>query len=611
MGNTSEERDPKDLAAAAPAGGVPAASPTGWSGFPIAYALRRALRKGYKARDFRADVLAGVVVGIVALPLSMALAIAVGAPPQHGLYTAIFAGFSVSLLGGCKFQVTGPTAAFVVILAPIVTRYGLGGLLTAGLMAGVLLVAMGAFRLGSLIRFIPYPVTTGFTTGIATVIATLQIKDVFGLSVGPMPDHYVEKVAALWQAKGSANLQEVAVAAATLALLLTVPRLTKRVPAPLVAIVLVSFAATVTHRLAPGISVATIGTRFHTTVGGIDVAGIPPVVPMPALPWGESFSFSLVRALFPSAFAIAMLGAIESLLSAVIADGMTGTKHEPNSELVALGIGNIVAPLFGGIAATGALARTATNIRAGARSPIACATHSVVVLLAILVLAPLVAYVPMASLAALLLLVAWNMSEVRHFTGMVRIAPRSDVLVLVTCFLLTVFFDMVVAVSVGFVLAAILFMRRMAAITETKLSLDNTEEHRLIDMPPGVSFYEINGPLFFGAAQNAMEALHASHSDAFHALILHLGKVPIIDATGFAALENAVEGLVKRKKVVIIAGPLPRPRSIFDKTDFERRHVGMIHIAEDLPAALRLARELKAPSSLGTRSTPAPRLASG
>ena len=234
MGNTSEERDPKDLAAAAPAGGVPAASPTGWSGFPIAYALRRALRKGYKARDFRADVLAGVVVGIVALPLSMALAIAVGAPPQHGLYTAIFAGFSVSLLGGCKFQVTGPTAAFVVILAPIVTRYGLGGLLTAGLMAGVLLVAMGAFRLGSLIRFIPYPVTTGFTTGIATVIATLQIKDVFGLSVGPMPDHYVEKVAALWQAKGSANLQEVAVAAATLALLLTVPRLTKRVPAPLV-----------------------------------------------------------------------------------------------------------------------------------------------------------------------------------------------------------------------------------------------------------------------------------------------------------------------------------------------------------------------------------------
>ncbi len=595
------------MAAAAPRSGPSPAGLDDRSGFPIAYALRRALRKGYKAKDFRADVLAGVVVGIVALPLSMALAIAVGAPPQHGLYTAIFAGFSVSLLGGCKFQVTGPTAAFVVILAPIVTQHGLNGLLTAGLMAGVLLVAMGAFRLGSLIRFIPYPVTTGFTTGIATVIATLQIKDVFGLSVPAMPDHYVEKVAALWQARSSASAQEVAVAAATLALLLGVPRITKRVPAPLVAIVLVSAAATLAHRIAPSISVTTIGTRFHTIVHGVEVAGIPPIVPTPALPWGGSFSFGLVRGLFPSAFAIAMLGAIESLLSAVIADGMTGTKHEPNSELVALGIGNIVAPLFGGIAATGALARTATSIRAGARSPIACATHSVVVLLAILVLAPLVAYVPMASLAALLLLVAWNMSEVQHFAGMVRIAPRSDVLVLVTCFLLTVFFDMVVAVTVGFVLAAILFMRRMAEMTETKLSLDNTEEHRLADMPSGVSFYEINGPLFFGAAQNAMEALHASHSDAFHALILNLGKVPMIDATGFAALENAVEGLVKRKKIVILAGPLPQPRAIFDKARFDQRHVGAVHIAEDLAAALKVARELKPPSIRPARSsTPAP-----
>jgi SulP family sulfate permease len=601
---------PKDPSAVAPVrGGSLAAIDGGGGGFPIAYALRRTLRKGYKLPDFRADVLAGVVVGIVALPLSMALAIAVGVPPQHGLYTAIFAGFSVALLGGCKFQVSGPTAAFVVILAPIVTKHGLGGLLTAGLMAGVLLVAMGAFRLGSLIRFIPYPVTTGFTTGIATVIATLQVKDVFGLSVPAMPEHYVEKVAALWEARGSANLQEVVVAAATFALLLGVPRVTKRVPAPLIAIVLASAAATLAHHFVPSISVATIGSRFHTTVHGVDVAGIPPIVPTPALPW-DSFSFHLVRELFPSAFAIAMLGAIESLLSAVIADGMTGTKHDPNSELVALGIGNIIAPVFGGIAATGALARTATSIRAGARSPIACVTHSLVVLLAILLLAPLVAYVPMASLAALLLLVAWNMSELRHFTGLLRIAPRSDVLVLLTCFFLTVFFDMVVAVSVGFVLAAILFMRRMAEITETKLSLDNTEEHRLIDLPPGVSFYEINGPLFFGAAQNAMEALHASHSDAFRALILHLGKVPVIDATGFAALENAIEGLVKRKKVVIIAGPLPRPRSIFEKARFDERHVGMIRIAEDLTAALKVARELELPSSSRqTRPPTAPRAA--
>jgi SulP family sulfate permease len=571
--------------------------------FPLAYALRRALRKGYGVNDLRADVLAGIVVGIVALPLSMALAIAVGAPPQQGLYTAIFAGFSVSLLGGCKFQVTGPTAAFVVILAPIVTKHGLSGLLTAGFMAGGLLVAMGAFRLGDLIKFIPYPVTTGFTTGIATVIATLQIKDVFGLTVSTTPEHYVERVVALWEARGSANWQEVVVAASTMGLLLSVPRLAKRVPAPLIAIGLTSCVVALVHHLAPTFTVATIGSRFQTVVHGVRVAGIPSAIPSPSWPWGHAFSFALIRELVPSAVAIAMLGAIESLLSAVIADGMTGTKHDPNSELVGLGIGNIIAPIFGGIAATGALARTATNIRSGARSPIACATHSIVVLLAILVLAPLVAYVPMASLAALLLLVAWNMSEVPHFVGLMKVAPRSDIFVLLTCFFLTVFVDMVAAVSVGFVLAAILFMRRMAEITESRLSIDNTEEHRRIDVPHGVSFYEVNGPLFFGAAQSAMAALRGSHSDTFHALILHLGKVPVIDATGFAALESAVEVLVKQKKTVILAGPLPRPRSIFDKAGLDGKYDGRIRITDDLPAALRLARELVPPRP--SRSPPA------
>jgi sulfate permease, SulP family len=562
---------------------------------PIASALRRAFRKGYGARDLRADVLAGIVVGIVALPLSMALAIAVGAPPQHGLYTAIVAGFSVSLLGGCKFQVTGPTAAFVVILAPIVSKHGLEGLLTAGFMSGALLVAMGAFRLGTLIKFIPYPVTTGFTSGIATVIATLQIKDALGLSVPKMPDGYVEKIAALWAARASASWPEVATTAVTLTLLLAIPRLTKRIPAPLIAIGAVACGTALVHRVAPSFVVATIGSRFHTTIGGVDVAGIPSVIPSPSLPWGHSFSFGLFRELFPAAFAIAVLGAIESLLSAVIADGLTGTRHDPNAELVGLGIGNLLAPIFGGIAATGALARTATNIRSGARSPIACATHSVVVLLAILLFAPLVAFVPMASLAALLLLVAWNMSEVRHFTSLLKIAPSGDKFVLVTCFFLTVFFDMVVAISVGFVLAAVLFMRRMAEITESKLSMDNTEEDRLIDLPPGVSFYEVNGPLFFGAAQSAMEALHASNTDRFHALILHLGKVPVIDATGFAALENAIESIVKRKKVVILAGPLPRPQDIFEKARLGSKHGKMLLITADLPSALKLAREMEPP----------------
>ena len=318
-------------------------------------------------------------------------------------------------------------------------------------------------------------------------------------------------------------------------------------------------------------------------------------MPTPALPWGHEFSFGLLRELFPAAFAIAMLGAIESLLSAVIADGMTGTRHDPNAELVGLGIGNIIAPLFGGIAATGALARTATNIRAGARSPIACAAHSLFVLLAILVLAPLVAYVPMASLAALLLLVAWNMSEIRNFARLLKTAPRSDAFVLLVCFLLTVFVDMVVAISVGFVLAAILFMRRMAEVTEARLAVDNTEEHRLVDLPSGVSLYEINGPLFFGAAQSAMEALHASHADAFHVLIVDLGKVPVIDATGFAALENAVARLVRRKKMVILAGPLPHPRKVFDQPAFTGRYGGMVYMAADLPAAVRLIKGFAVP----------------
>jgi SulP family sulfate permease len=555
---------------------------------PIAYAIRRAFRKGYTLADLRADVLAGVVVAIVALPLSMALAIAVGAAPEHGLYTAIFAGFATSLLGGCKFQVTGPTAAFVVILAPIVGKYGVSGLLMAGFMAGLMLIAMGAFKLGSLIKFIPYPVTTGFTTGIATVIATIQVKDLLGLHVSSMPDHYVERVVALWHARATMHWQDPIAGVATLTLLVAIPRVTKRIPAPLLALAGVAGAVAATHHFVPSFDVATIGTRFHTVIDGVDVAGIPRAMPTPSLPWRGALTFTMLRELFSSAFAIAMLGAIESLLSAVIADGMTQTKHDPNAELVGLGIGNVIAPIFGGIAATGALARTATNIRAGARSPIAAATHSVVVLLAMLVLAPLVSFIPMASLAALLVLVAWNMSELHTFVGIMKVAPRSDVIVLVTCFLLTVFFDMVVAVSVGFVMAAVLFMRRMSELTQSKMLVDNTEEHRRAALPRGTIFYEVNGPLFFGAASRAMEALHASETDAFDTIIIHLGKVPVIDATGLAALENAVIALVRRKKRVLLAGPLPAPEDIFARAALDK-HSG-VHVTPDLPSAVDLAR---------------------
>ncbi|HEY3820318.1 MAG TPA: C4-dicarboxylic acid transporter DauA [Polyangiaceae bacterium] len=567
-------------------------SPDARPPFPIATALRRTLAQGYTLARLRQDALAGVVVGIVALPLSMALAIAVGVAPQYGLYTAIVAGIVVSLTGGSKHQVTGPTAAFVVILAPIASKYGVSGLLTAGLMAGVLLFAMGVMRLGRLIEFIPHPVTTGFTAGIAVVIATLQIKDVLGLSVARLPDGYVEKVEALWAAAAQGvSLNELAVAAVTMAVLLGWPRIHRAVPSPLVAIVLVSIGATLLGRLLPGFHVATIGSRFHTVVDGHDVAGIPQVPPMPGLPWGPGgMTFGKARELLSPALAIAMLGAIESLLSAVIADAMTGKKHDPNAELVGLGIGNIVAPFFGGIAATGALARTATNIRAGATSPFAAAFHALVVLGAVLVGAPLVAYVPMAALAALLLLVAWNMSDARLFTHTVRVAPRSDVAVLLTCFVLTVVFDMVVAIGVGVVLAALLFMKRMSELTSSRVLAPQSQQDATHVVPAGVSIYEVAGPLFFGAAQRAMGAIVTAGVGA-RVVVLSLGTVPTIDATGLVALESALEQLRAAKKLVVIAGPLPEPRRVFEKANLEVAHEH-VFLADTLAEGLQLAQDL-------------------
>ncbi len=559
---------------------------------PFATALRRTFQQGYGAAELRDDLLAGLVVGIVALPLSMALAIAVGVPPQHGLYTAIVAGAVVALSGGSKFQVTGPTAAFVVVLAPVASRHGLGGLLTAGLMAGVLLLIMGFARLGRLIQFIPHPVTTGFTAGIATVIATLQLKDVFGLPIASMPETYLEKLVALWSARSAASLPDILVAAATLTLLLVLPKrlpaLTRSVPAPLIALTVVSLGALAAHHWLPGSGIATIGSRFQTTVQGELVSGIPRVLPTPMLPWGPSgLSLGALHDLGSAAFAIALLGAIESLLSAVIADGMTGKQHDPDAELIGLGLGNIIAPFFGGIAATGALARTATNVRAGARSPLASVTHALVVLLAVLLFAPLLAYVPMSALAALLLLVAWNMSELRHFATTLRIAPKSDVLVLLTCYTLTVLFDMVLAVSIGVVLASLLFMRRTAELTHVRVLEGEQAGESEHLVPPGVTLYEVAGPLFFGAAQNAMGALQSVGSSS-RVVVLALGRVPSIDATGLVALESALVRLKHAKKRVILAGPLPEPRSIFDKANLPKHH-DHLELADSLDAALQLA----------------------
>jgi SulP family sulfate permease len=557
-------------------------------------ALIQGLRHGYSARDLRADVLAGIVVGIVALPLSMALAVASGVAPQHGLYTAIIAGGVIAALGGSMVQVSGPTAAFVVLLAPISAQFGLGGLVLASLMAGLLLVGLGAARLGGLIQFVPYPVTTGFTAGIAVVIATLQLKDLLGLTVAAMPDHYTERVAALARALPTARWQDLAVGLFTLAVLLLWPRITRKVPAPLVGLTLGGLLAAVLPYWVPGFEVATIGSRFQYQIDGVAHSGIPPLPPWPLLPWrlpgadGQpiGLSFELIRALAPSAFAIALLGAIESLLSAVVADGMTGGSHDPDAELVAQGVGNIVAPFFGGIAATGALARTATNIRSGARTPVAALVHALFVLLAVLTLAPVLGYLPMASLAALLLIVAWNMSEAKHFAHALRVAPRSDVLVLLACFLLTVIFDMVVSVTFGVLLAALLFMRRMAEVSGARL----VDQHPIArGLPKDVLIYEVSGPLFFGAAQRAMNALHRTAMSGVSVLVFDLSSVPAMDATGLVSLESAIERLHALGVFVVLAGVQDQPLRVLARSGLRKRR-DRIAVFRSMERAFAVAR---------------------
>jgi SulP family sulfate permease len=578
-----------------------------------ATALRSALKEGYGRAQLQADLMAGVVVCVVALPLSMALGIAVGVPPQHGLYTAIVAGFLVSLLGGSRTQVTGPTAAFVVILAPIYVHYGLAGLLLAGMMAGVMLVGLALARMGRLLQFIPHPVTTGFTAGIAVVIATLQLKDLLGLTVPHMPEHYLERVEALALALPTASFQELGVGLATLLMLVYVPRLTQKVPAPLIAIGVAAAGATLLHHFSPGFDVHTIRSQFHTLVAGQNVDGIPQVPPMPVLPWhlagpgGQPFHLSLqvLRDLLPAAFAICMLGAIESLLSAVVSDGMAGTRHDPDAELLALGIGNMVVPFFGGIAATGAIARTATNIRSGGRTPVASASHALMILLAVLALAPLLGYIPMASLAALLLRVAWNMSEAKHFVHTVRVAPRSDVIVLLTCFSLTVIFDMVVGVSVGVTLAALLFMRRMAEVTRAEVLEGPLKPG--VSVPQGVLVYDIAGPLFFGAAEKAMGALNSAANDA-KVVVLELDQVHAMDATGLVALESALASLEKTKRFAIISGLQAQPAQVLARAELVDVP-GKLVFCPNLEAALTLASQhlgARPPSGAQARVQPEP-----
>ncbi len=487
------------------------------------------------------NIVSGVIVGVVALPLAMAFAIASGARPEQGIYTAIIGGALVSLFGGSRLQIAGPTGAFIAILSGVTAKYGNAGLQVATLMAGIILLLMGVARMGGVIKFIPAPVINGFTAGIGVIIFVGQWRDFLGL---PKVDgeHFHDKLWHLIEVMPQLHLATLGLAVLSLVLVLYSQRIKglSRVPGPLVAMVV----ATVLQSLLQMPGVATIGSAF---------GGIPQELPSFSMP---NLSVAQVITLIGPAFTIAMLGAIESLLSAVVADGMTGTRHNSNQELIGQGIANIVAPLFGGFAATGAIARTATNIRNGGSSPLAGLVHTLTLVAVLLFLAPLASSIPLAALAAILFVVAWNMSEVKHFVHMLRKAPTADRAILVITFLLTVFADLVVAVNVGVILAILHFLRRMSEMVEThpvdpKALGRELEEYGLTGLPSGVLVYEIAGPMFFGAVENFQRALLQTHSDP-RLLILRLHRVPFMDITGIQTIEEVITDLRKRDVRVLL-----------------------------------------------------------
>lgn len=493
-------------------------------------ALLEAKRAGLLGREHIANnLIAGLVVGVVALPLAMAFAIASGAKPEQGIYTAIIAGFLGSVCGGSRLQISGPTGAFIVILAAITAKHGISGLQVATLMAGVMLVALGAARLGTVIKYIPHPVIVGFTTGIAVIIWVGQWKDFFGLNDAPNAAHFHDKLASLLVALPDFHVATSALALFGLLITVFSPKLLKRLPGPLVAMV----AVTAIQYLFQFQGVATIGSAF---------GGIPQELPSFQLP---QVSAAELAQLIGPAFTIALLGAIEALLSAVVADGMTGgstnVRHEPNQELIGQGVANIAAPLFGGFAATGAIARTATNVRNGATSPLAGITHSVFLVLVVLFCAPLADHIPLCALSAILFVVAWNMAELGHFWHLARTAPRSDVIILLITFGLTVLTDIVIAVNVGVILASLIFMRRMAQAVDIQ---DETAEHEWLMAGSAKHgqrmIYSIDGPFFFGVAEKLQTTLAATEQQV-ESVVLRLGRVPFVDASGLEALSELID----------------------------------------------------------------------
>ena len=534
--------------------------------------------KNYTREQFIKDIVAGLIVAIIALPLSIALAIASGVNPEQGLYTAIIAGFFISFLGGSRVQIGGPTAAFVVIIYGIIAEHGIPGLIIATLLAGVMLILMGLFHFGDLIKFIPKTITIGFTLGIAIGIVVGQIKDFLGLNMGAVPAEFLTKLVAYSHNLGSINYITLAIGILALLIQIFWPKVSKKIPGSLVAIMVTTLLVAIFK-----LPVKTIGD-LYTIKAGL------PSFSMPVL------SFSLVREMILPAFTIAMLAAIESLLSAVVSDGMIGSKHKSNAELVGQGVGNILSALFGGIPATGAIARTAANVKNGGRTPVAGMVHALTLLLILLFLMPYASYIPMSCLAAILIIVGYNMSGWRTFVRIIKTAPKSDIAVLIITFLLTLFFDLVIAIEFGMVLAAFLFLKRMSDIAEVRqwTYIGSSEDEKLSEdvdlkyVPKNTIVYEVFGALFFGAA-NVFTSF--KHEEGKNVLILRMRNVPVMDISGVEALEEILETCKKRNLTLILSHVNEQPYHAMEKAGFVEK-IGAENICENIDASLERAEKL-------------------
>lgn len=514
--------------------------------------------KDYNKEKFFSDVTAGVIVAIIALPLSIALGISSGVTPERGLFTAIIAGFLISLLGGSRVLIGGPTGAFMVIVYGIVVQYGIDGLILATMMAGVILIFMGILKLGNLIKFMPYPITTGFTSGIAVVIFSAQIKDFFGLSIEEVPTEFIEKWRVYFENMNTLHIESALIGIIALLIIIFWPKINKKIPGSLIALIVTTLIVTLGH-----LDVPTIGSKFGVLSSSFPAPHLPEV------------SLERLKALLKPAFTIAMLGAIESLLACVVSDGMIGGKHRSNMELVAQGIANIASGLFGGIPATGAIARTAANIKNGGRTPVAGMVHAVVLLLIVLIFMPLAQMIPLASLSSILIIVAYNMSEWREFAGLLG-APKSDVIVLLVTFFLTVAVDLVVAIQFGIILAAFLFVKRMSDVAEVNhLMYEAGEEtdltaEELTEQTKNITIYEINGPFFFGIADKFINTLDEVQYNT-HYLIIRMRNVPAMDATAYHGIKR-LEKLCKAHKIkLLFSGVNEQPYKLMKQDGFIER----------------------------------------